>query len=382
MMTAPATGFFEEITEAQLLPRVVRIEANLYAAVFDLMKLVPARYILRRALADGKLEPGTVIVETTSGTFGLALAMQAALMERELILVSDPIIDASMHRKLRGLGAAVEIVPKPAERGGYQAARLARLAELRSTLARSYCPEQYSNPDNPNSYAIVADHLAKVLGTVDCVVGTVGSGGSMCGTVPALRSSMPRLRAIAVDTYGSSLFGQPDAPRMLRGLGNSLLPPNLRHEVFDEVHWCTAAEAYAVTRWAYRRRALFQGPTSGAALLVARWWARHNTDARCVVILPDAGHRYLDTAYNDGWIRDQGLRLTRPPDQPAELSHPAAAGSQWARYAWQRRTLESVLREEAPPPEPGRPPGRRHPVVTGASAAPAGESLPPRGAGS
>src|SRR5260370_10421991 len=314
-MTATA-GVYEEITGAELLPRIVRVEANLYAAVFSLMKLVPARYILRRAKASGELEPGTVIVETTSGTFGLALAMEAALLDREIILVSDPVIDAGMRRKLQGLGARVEIVRESAEKGGYQAARLDRLSELRSTLINSYCPEQYSNPDNPGSYGLVADYVTEALGTVDCVVGTVGSGGSMCGTVRALRSSTPHTWAVGVDTHGSSIFGRPDGPRLLRGLGNSLLPPNVRHEIFDEVHWCTAAEAYSVTRWAYRRRALFQGPTSGAALLAARWWARRNPDALCLAILPDAGNRYLDTVYNDSWIHDQGIPLAPPRDEP------------------------------------------------------------------
>ncbi len=345
-MTATA-GVYEEITGAELLPRIVRVEANLYAAVFSLMKLVPARYILRRAKASGELEPGTVIVETTSGTFGLALAMEAALLDREIILVSDPVIDAGMRRKLQGLGARVEIVRESAEKGGYQAARLDRLSELRSTLINSYCPEQYSNPDNPGSYGLVADYVTEALGTVDCVVGTVGSGGSMCGTVRALRSSTPHTWAVGVDTHGSSIFGRPDGPRLLRGLGNSLLPPNVRHEIFDEVHWCTAAEAYSVTRWAYRRRALFQGPTSGAALLAARWWARRNPDALCLAILPDAGNRYLDTVYNDSWIHDQGITLAPPRDEPVELSHPAEPSTEWAKCAWRRRDLRTVLNGQA-----------------------------------
>ncbi|MFD0266207.1 cysteine synthase family protein [Streptomyces sp. NPDC127106] len=338
---------FREITEATLLPKVVRLGPNLYGAVFSLMKLVPARYILRRALERGELEPGTVIVETTSGTFGLALAMEAALLERELILVSDPIIDARLHRRLSDLGTTVVIVEHPAAEGGYQASRLARLAELRAGLPRTFCPEQYSNPDNPASYRIVAELLRDTLGQVDCVVGPVGSGGSLCGTVRALRAQTPHTRAIGVDTHRSVLFGQPDGPRLLRGLGNSLLPANLDHTVLDEVHWCSAAEAFAMTRWAHRHHALFQGPTSGAALLSARWWAEANPDAVCVVMLPDEGYRYLDTVYDDEWIDGQGIDVTAPlPDKPVEVLHPSSpAGDGWSRYPWQRRGLEAVLAE-------------------------------------
>ncbi|MFF2226424.1 pyridoxal-phosphate dependent enzyme [Streptomyces globisporus] len=343
-MTQTTTPF-QDITEATLLPKIVRLSPNLYGAVFTLMKLVPARYILRRALERGELEPGTVIVETTSGTFGLALAMQAALLERELVLVSDPVIDRQLHRRLNDLGATVDIVEHPAEQGGYQAARLDRLAELRSRIPRSFCPEQYTNPDNPASYSLVAERLTDVLGQVDCVVGPVGSGGSLCGTVRALRTAAPDTRAIGVDTHHSMLFGQQDGPRRLRGLGNSLMPANLDHRILDEVHWCAAGEAYSATRWAHRRHALFQGPTSGAALVAARWWAERNPEATCVVMLPDEGYRYLDTVYDDGWLSAQGLDTTEIPDKPVEVAHPAEAAEQWSWYPWGRRDLETVMAE-------------------------------------
>jgi cysteine synthase A len=287
-----ATSTYPSITEATMMPRLVRIGPNLYGAVFTLMKLLPAHYILRRAEERGELGPDTVVVETTSGTFGLALAMQAALTRRKLILVSDPAIDSNLYRRLTDLGARVEICPEPAPVGGYQTARLNRLAEIRAELPDTFCPEQYSNPDNPRSYAPVAEQLERTLGTVDCLVGPVGSGGSMCGTTRALRATTPHTTAIGVDTHRSVLFGQPDGRRELRGLGNSLWPANLDHGVFDEVHWLSAAEAYASTRALHARHALFQGPTSGAAYRVARWWAAHHPDRTCVVMLPDEGYRY------------------------------------------------------------------------------------------
>src|SRR5882672_8192883 len=115
-----------EPAEAYQLPRLIRLAPNLYAACFTLMKLVPARYILRRAAQAGLLRPETVIVETTSGTFGLALAMQAVHLKRKLILVSDPVIDARLLRRLTDLGTVVERVGAEAggQVGGYQAARL------------------------------------------------------------------------------------------------------------------------------------------------------------------------------------------------------------------------------------------------------------------
>jgi cysteine synthase A len=347
----------EDAAEAYHLPRLVRLGPNLWAACFTLMKLVPARFILRRAAADGRLSPETVIVETTSGTFGLALAMQAVHLRRRLILVSDPVIDQRLHRRLTDLGAVVERVPAEAgdRPGGYQAARLDRLAEIRAEHPASFCPEQYTNPDNPRSYAAVAELLLEALGQVDCVVGPVGSGGSMCGTVTHLRTVLPECRAVGVDTPASVLFGQPEGHRELRGLGMSMLPGNLDHRVFDSVHWCTAPVAYTATRRLHRRHALFMGPTSGAAYLVARWWARANPGALTVVMLPDEGYRYQDTVYHDDWLAEHGHLGQALPEHPVELDHPAEPVDAWAMYPWARRPHQQAAAGTGPVSPVGTP---------------------------
>ncbi|GGX53477.1 pyridoxal-phosphate dependent enzyme [Streptomyces noursei] len=349
-MTA-ITSTYRSIAEAQMMPRLVHLGANLYGAVFTLMKLLPAHYILRRA----DLDEDTVVVETTSGTFGLALAMETALMRRRLVLVSDPTIDARLHARLTDLGATVHICRDSAPVGGFQGARLNKLAEIRAELPSTFCPEQYSNPDNPRSYGVVAEMLARSLGTVDCLVGAVGSGGSMCGTVGGLRELTPHTLAIGVDTHRSVLFGQPDGSRAVRGLGNSLWPGNLDHTAFDEVHWCSAAETYAATRRLHATHAVFQGPTSGAAYQVARWWADRHPDALCVVMLPDEGHRYLATVYDDAWLAEQGHTLTELPTVPTVVDSPAEAGAGWTRIAWNRRRYEdvpgTVIKTTGPVPE-------------------------------
>lgn len=341
---APAVPVAPTITGALELPRIVELGPNLYGAAFSLMKLLPARHILDRARDGGLLEPGTVVIESTSGTFGLALAMECRLRGRPLVLVSDPAVDPRLRRRMRDLGAAVDIVARPAPVGGYQQARLDRLAELRDRHPRHFLPAQYSNPDNPGAYELLADELAATLGWVDVLVGPVGSGGSMCGTAAGLRDLLGRdVAAVAVDTPGSVLFGQRDAPRRLRGLGNSLMPPNLDHSAFDEVHWVSDREAFAATRALHRRHALYMGPTSGAAWLVAEWKARLEPGARMVVLLPDEGHRYQDTVYDDAWLRREGLSLRRLPARPVEVDRPADGGPEWSWLRWNRRCLDAVV---------------------------------------
>lgn len=335
----------DEATHAFQLPRLIRLTPNLYAASFMLMKMIPARYILRQAMADGLLEPATVIVETTSGTFGLALAMQGAHLDRRVVLVSDPVIDERLYRRLVDLGAQVDRVPAEAGNiaGGFQAARLNRLHEIRAAYPSTFCPEQYTNPDNPRSYAVAAELLLECLGQVDCVVGPVGSGGSMCGTVGNLRSVLPECQAIGVDTHGSVLFGHADAHRELRGMGMSVLPGNLDHRIFDSVHWCAPAPAYLATRQLHRRHALFSGPSGGAAYLAARWWAAANPNALTVVMLPDEGHRYSDTVYDDAWLRAAGHLDSALPEEPVEAGDPRRPEGPWTSYRWGRRSYAEVL---------------------------------------
>jgi cysteine synthase A len=307
------------------------------------MKLLPARFILDRAKDAGLLKPGSIIIETTSGTFGLALAMLSALRGYRLILVSDPAIDDALKNRLQQLGAHVEIVREPAAIGGFQRARLDRMAEFQAKSPDHFWPSQYDNPHNPGAYAPVAELITETIGDIDCLVGTVGSGGSMCGTSAYLRLVNPHLYVLGVDTPGSVLFGQPDGKRTLRGLGNSLMPCNLDHTHFNEIHWASATEAFHATRLLHSTYALYQGGTSGAAYMAAQWWVKKNPESKVVMLLPDEGHRYQHTIYNDDWLRSNNLLISRLPDEPRSVDYPEEAGPEWSRFAWNRRTFEEVM---------------------------------------
>lgn len=333
----------ETFPEAVELPHIIRLGTNLYVSSFFLMKLLPARFILDRARDEGKLKPGSTIIESTSGTFGLALALLSVSRRYRLTIVSDPAIDDSMKRRLEDLGTKVEIVTHPASIGGFQEARLARMAEIRAECPDHFWPSQYANPYNPGAYAPFAELITGSIGKIDCLVGTVGSGGSMCGTSMYLRSLFPEMISIGVDTHRSVLFGQLDGTRLLRGLGNSLMPKNLTHSIFDEVHWVDAAEAFLATRYLHQRHALFMGPTSGAAYFVAQWWASKHPTCSVLAILPDEGYRYVDTVYNDHWLLSNGLRLNHLPKDPRTVSHPSECTTDWTRMLWNKQSYEEVM---------------------------------------
>jgi S-sulfo-L-cysteine synthase (3-phospho-L-serine-dependent) len=324
-------------------PALIRLEDNFTAAAFPLMKIYPAFGCLEQGIAQGRINRDSLIVESSSGTMALGLAIVCQWTGHRLTVVSDYACDPLVQIRLKDLGANVEIVSGPSPVGGYQRARLDRVKEIQQENANSWWVNQYDNPANAEAYSRFAAQLAEELGSIDCLIGTVGSGGSVCGTASYLRLLFPELIVVGVDTFGSVLFGQPDAPRALRGLGNSLIPANLDHSLFDEVHWVSAAEAYTATRMLHRGKSLFRGGTSGACWQVARYWAERHPKLRTVCLFPDDGHRYVQTIYNDDYMAKSKLWLSTLPAKPREVQNPLEAGPHWSWMRWGRRTYQEVI---------------------------------------
>ncbi|GAB1516592.1 pyridoxal-phosphate dependent enzyme [Actinophytocola sp. KF-1] len=269
------------------------------------MKDRVAQRVIEQARRIGALRPGAPVVESSSGTLALGLALVGRSLGHPVHIVTDPRIDPITLAKLTALGTEVHVVASMTSHG-WQSARLERLRELLATLPGAFWPRQYTNPDNPGAYRPIAEQLVRDLGGVEVLVGSVGSGGSMCGTTRALRKLVPRLHAVGVDCVGSALFDQPDDPRRLQsGLGNSLSPHNLDRGVLDEVHWLNDHEAFAAARALAGEQQIFAGNTSGSVYRVLSDLAvRAEPGSRIVGIFPDRGDRYAETVYSDGyWIR-------------------------------------------------------------------------------
>jgi cysteine synthase A len=296
------------------------------------MKDRAARRIILDARRRGELREGAPIVESSSGTMALGVALVGRALGHPVHIVTDPRIDAITLAKLTALGCVVHVVERMTDQG-WQSARLERLAMLLSELPGAYWTRQYENLGNPQGYAELADELIEQLDCVDVLVGPVGSGGSLCGTARQLRARGMRVRVVGVDAVGSVIFGQPDQPaRLQSGLGNSLMPPNVDFAAIDEVHWLSDAEAFQATHELARHEQIFAGNSSGSAYLVARWLTRDAPPGtRVVALLPDRGDRYAGTLYNPDYLRQHGLQLPAVvPEAPIEagLDTPVAT---WSR---------------------------------------------------
>ncbi|WP_210577134.1 PLP-dependent cysteine synthase family protein [Streptomyces sp. GESEQ-4] len=303
-------------------------------------------HMIREARRRGDLTPGAPIIESSSGTLGLGLALAGLTYGHPVIVVTDHGMESSMVRLLSALGAHVEKVAAPHPDGGWQQARRERVAELLADAPDAYCPDQYHNPDNTAAYRPLAAELIAQLGRIDVLVAAVGTGGHSAGITAGLRKSWPEVKLIGVDTVGSTIFGQPAAPRLMRGLGSSIHPSNVDYEAFAEVHWMAPAEAVWACRQLARRHYASGGWSVGAVALVAGWVARtYPVGTRIVAVFPDGPHRYLETVYNDAWCRAHDLLGHEPPPEPDEI----AAPDECVVTAWTRcsRVRDPLGREAA-----------------------------------
>lgn len=294
-----------------------------------------ALHMVRRARERGELSPGARIVESTSGTLGLGLALAGVVHGHPVTVVADPGMEPLMVRLLRAFAVDVQIVHQPCPQGGWQAARRQRVRELLHAEPGAYCPDQYNNPDNVGAYGPLAHELLAQLGTVDFLVCSVGTGGHSAGISTELRRFLPGLRLVGVDSVNSTIFGQPAGSRLMRGLGSSIYPSNVAYSAFDEVHWVSPGEAV----WAARALAASSYATGGwsvgAVGLVAGWLARTQPPGtRIAAVFPDGPQRYFDTVYSDEYCRAHGLLDSVPPAEPDLIDHPGdRVVDRWTRCA-------------------------------------------------
>lgn len=326
--------------------------AKIEALGFGGLKARSALSMLVGARRRGELRDGTRIVESTSGTLGVGLAYVAQPLGHPVTLVVDRELEPAMRNLLCALGATVEIVDRPHPEGGWQRARLDVLHRILAADPDAYWPNQYDNPDNAVGYHGLADEIvaglaAQGIERAEVLVCSVGTGGHSSGVGLRLRQVWPDLRIIGVDAVGSTIFGQPAACRVMRGLGSSVHPGNVRYEMFDEVHWVGPREAVHACR-SLARDGFHTGGWSTGAVATVAGWAATRWPGPVVTVFPDGPDRYLRTIFDDDWCARHGL-LAPPRTHPHEIAECGDPAECWTRcesvrppHPWARNRMETA----------------------------------------
>jgi len=290
----------------------------------------PARYIIERGLRDGTIAPGATIVESSSGNFGIALAMAARVYELEFVCVVDPKVSPLNLRILRQLGARVERVERPDPFGGYLHTRLERVQELLVEVPGAYWIDQYANELNARChYDGIGTEIVDALGEdepVDVLVAAVSTTATLLGAARRLRDAWPDVRIVAVDAAGSVIFsGAQPRKRDLPGIGSSRTPELLNEAEVDDVVYVDDYDSARGCRELLLTEGILAGGSSGAVIAaVQRLAPQLPRGARVVTILPDRGERYMDLVYDDEWFAAHRAGETvAPPPVPLRALVPA-----------------------------------------------------------
>lgn len=249
----------------------------------------------------GKLGPGAVIVEPTSGNTGIGLAFVAAARGYRLILTMPESVSVERRKMVRMLGA--EVVLTKREKG--MPGAIARAEEILAATKGAVMPNQFANPANP---AIHRSTTAEEIwhdtgGKVDAIVSGIGTGGTLTGCGEVLKKRLPGLRMIAVEPEASPvLSGGAPAPHPIQGIGAGFVPEVLERSLIDEVIQVGNEESFAAARRLARSEGIPAGISSGAALAATLKLARRAEMAgkRIVTIIPDFAERYMSTALFEG----------------------------------------------------------------------------------
>ena len=260
-----------------------------------------AKAMLDDAEAKGLLKPHSVIIEPTSGNTGIGLASVAAARGYRIIIVMPDTMSVERRQLMKAYGA--ELVLTDGKRGMKGA--IAKAEELARELPDSFIPGQFDNPANPAAHRQTTgpEIYEDLDGEVDILVAGVGTGGTITGVGEYLKSKNPNIRVIGVEPADSAvLSGKSAGAHKLQGIGAGFVPSVLNTAIIDEIITVTTGEAYSAGRLMGKKEGVLVGISSGAALHAAIAVARRpeNAGKTIVVILPDAGDRYLSTPMFEG----------------------------------------------------------------------------------
>ncbi len=259
-----------------------------------------AKEMLVAAEASGKLKPGDVIIEPTSGNTGIGLASIAAAKGYRIILTMPETMSIERRKLLKAYGA--EIVLTQGSKGMKGA--IEKADELARQMQNSFMPSQFSNISNPTAHKITTgpEIWRDTEGKIDILVAGVGTGGTISGTGSYLKEKNPNIKVVAVEPLGSPVLSKGVAGgHKIQGIGAGFVPDTLDVDIYDDIITVEDDNAFEMGRFLARNEGILVGISSGAAVYAAIQIAKRieNKNKVVVAILPDTGERYLSTPMFD-----------------------------------------------------------------------------------
>jgi cysteine synthase A len=248
------------------------------------------------AMREGKIKPGSVLIEPTSGNTGIALAFVAAARGLKLILTMPETMSLERRKLLKILGARLVLTEGPKGMKG----AIAKAEELQKQIPGSVIPQQFSNPANPEIHRkTTAEEIWNDTdGKVDFIVSGVGTGGTITGVAEVIKARKPSFKAIAVEPAKSPvLSGGAPGPHKLQGIGAGFVPAVLNTKIIDEIIQVTEEDSGPISKEVNQLDGIPVGISSGAMIWAALQVAKRpeNKGKQIVAIVPSSAERYLSS---------------------------------------------------------------------------------------
>lgn len=267
-----------------------------------------ANYVLDKLYRDKVIDKDTVIIESSSGNMGIALAAKCHDLKNRFICVIDPHISFINEYLIEKYGAETIKVTEKDENNSYLKTRLKTIAELQEKLPNVYWFNQYGNPLVCEAYEEIGREMIEQVKDIDYVFVAVSSAGTIAGISKAIKAYNPNIQVVGVDVLGSKVFdSQTTKKRFLSGIGSSIQSDNLKRAVIDDVILVDEYEGVQGCQDLLQNHFIFGGGSSGCVYAaIKRYVKEHNIQNKNIVgLLNDRGDRYVKTVYAEEWVNEK-----------------------------------------------------------------------------
>ncbi len=265
--------------------------------------------MIEAAEKEGKLKPGSTIIEATAGNTGVGIAIAAAVKGYRCLFVLPDKMSSDKIRLLKAYGAEVIITPTSVAPDSLE--NYSKVADkLAEEIPNSFRLNQFENPNNPLVHYLTTgpEIWEDSDGRVDVLVAGMGTGGTISGTAKYLKEKNKNIIVVGADPEGSILSGDSPCSYKVEGIGEDFIPKTFNRQIVDDMVRVSDKESFNIARRLTREEGMLVGGSSGTALAAALKYAnRLDKPKYFVVVLPDTGRNYINKIYSDQWMRQNGF---------------------------------------------------------------------------